>query len=580
MIDYSIIQDEKTDYVAVRSTVNSFGLDHVTDKDITTFFSEFSKYAHIDTGLLPLNGTGLLAYRQAANHSQIVIQHEPGVYRIMWGQHEGDSSAKHYFLAQPYRIVIGDIVDGSLLGARMFYSPVPITSPSNPLYHVNLPNINCRGYRNNGVGWVCLYHNEDWSEIPIGDKVTRLMERCSGAEAYNDANMSETDGPRFYASKSKPVYLTSPTDWEQKTTEEGHLWTLDPDLWIPILVKDRDNQGQHDDNGVPLTLGMALTGDYRAYYYDNITTKPVNAIAREDKQYPHTDVFSIVKKAYVQASNNPKDLQKLDPYAHSIIVRSEYSLTAKSNPLLDQDEDQPTCADCDEPDTQMHTIYNDSVVCSSCIENYNLIYPEEEYYHIDDCVWVESKEQYYLSTNSDLRYCYECCEHHIQSGSTSPVVTKTDDASQYLCLSCAHELAITKCQICYEKMIFHPDYQTDVTELMSVVVDSNAQETQSHISHYCPTCITKVTVCPCGYIRSSGVFQHFEADEWSLIALSGSQEETTCCKSCATADENGNIIYAQPIKSAEVAFNLQSIKAFNAVSINKKVKDNQDDEPF
>ena len=327
---------------------------------------------------------------------------------------------------------------------------------------------------------------------------------------------------------------------------------------------------------------MALTGDYRAYYHDDLTTKPVNAIAREDKEYPHAEVFSLVKKAYVEASTNPQQLQKLDPYAHSIIVRSEYSLTAKNNNLNENnDNDLTTCYDCEEPHHDVTEVHGGSYICSDCLENYSFVLPMEEYYHNDDCVWVESLEAYYLPDDPNIKYCHSGFEYHLQKNSISPVAsTKEEDSENVICFSCVDEDAITKCLLCHEKMIFHPDYETDVTELMSVVVDSDAQETQSHVSHYCPTCITQVTVCPCGYIRPSGVFQHFEADEWSLIALSGSQEETTCCKSCATADEDGNIIYAQPIKSTEVALNLQSIKAFNALSKNKKVKDNQDDEPF
>ena len=107
MIEYSLIQDQDK-YVAVRSTVKSMNLDHVTDKDLSSFFTNFSKYAHFDTGLLPLDGTGLLAYRQAGNHAQIVVQTAPAVSRILWGQSEG-GKVQTYFLAQPYKIYIGDI---------------------------------------------------------------------------------------------------------------------------------------------------------------------------------------------------------------------------------------------------------------------------------------------------------------------------------------------------------------------------------------------------------------------------------------------------------------------------------------
>jgi hypothetical protein len=150
-INYSITNQDGA--LVMRSTVKSFNLDHVTDKDIVSFYRNFSSYAMFDTGLMPLSGTGVLAIRSAGNHTQITFQHEPQINHINWGANEGDRDAVTYTVAQPYRIWIGDLVDGNLYGARMFYSPYPITSPDQQLYHLNLPNTNCKGYRGNGVGW-------------------------------------------------------------------------------------------------------------------------------------------------------------------------------------------------------------------------------------------------------------------------------------------------------------------------------------------------------------------------------------------------------------------------------------------
>ena len=122
-IKYSI---EKQDgNILVRSTVKSFNLDHVTDKDITSYYRNVSNQALFDTGLLPLNGTGTLAIRSAGRHTQIAFQHAPALAYINWGANEGDPKAKAYLLAQPYRIWIADLLDGNLYGARMFYSPYP-----------------------------------------------------------------------------------------------------------------------------------------------------------------------------------------------------------------------------------------------------------------------------------------------------------------------------------------------------------------------------------------------------------------------------------------------------------------------
>jgi len=154
-VTYSFVKDEGN--FVFRSKVNSFNLDHVTDKDVSSFYTSFSNYAYFDTGLLPLDGTGLLGIRKAGDHTQVIYQHKPGMYYVNWGAYERDYDAVKFYFAQPYRIVIIDFLDNNLLGARTFYTVEPATHSGVQLYHVNLPNINCKGYRGNAVGWICLY---------------------------------------------------------------------------------------------------------------------------------------------------------------------------------------------------------------------------------------------------------------------------------------------------------------------------------------------------------------------------------------------------------------------------------------
>ena len=533
MIDYSIIKDEQTKHVAVRSTVKSFNLDHVTDKDLSSFYVNISKYAHIDTGLLPLDGTGLLAYRQAGNHAQIVVQHAPGISRILWGSHEGDSSAKTYMLAQPYRIIIGDILNGNFYGARIFYSINPITSPSQQLYHVNLPNINCKGYRGNGVGWVCLYHRDDWTQIPLGEKVSRLIERCSGSEAYNDANMSETDGPRFYSQNGRPSYLSNPLEWEQKTSEEGYMWTLEQDVWIPILVKDRDNQGQHYPNGEPLTLGMALTGDYQAYYTDSVKTKPVNLIAREDRTYSSDDSFSLIKQAYIESPTLNTFNDQLNPYFHAQQLREKYSQTTSGfNQETDQEQDQDelwfTCDECHDEHSENDEEYfinnNGNKVCQSCFEEY-YVYCEgwDIHLHNDDASYIEEYDSYV--PNDELVACTTCeSVFVIKFNYDNPSYRSFADPKGYyeICTNCLREdsdLPQTVCAnpSCNEPIPMNKMYWDEHNKKYSIVSimyidtvpteDAISQEVSSiknSVYHYkCATSagLFDLGVCPCGNVR-------------------------------------------------------------------------------
>lgn len=262
------------------------GDEFIEDRDTSRFVSELSKTIPFDTGLLP---SGTLSIRQAGANTQIVVVNPPGKYLVIWGAHEGSVDAKTYHLAMPYTIMIGEYRNGEFLGARMFYSPVPPTHLDIPLYHVNLPNINCRGYRGTGVGWVCLYHRDDTTNMTIAEKAAYVGLRCSGNEAYNDGNMSETDGPRFYADNNMPVYTYDPARWEKKSETDGIDWVLDADNWIPILVQGPDNQTQHHPGGKPLTLRDAMYGRASFYYNDDmqrlVRTANLNELAVSTKDF-------------------------------------------------------------------------------------------------------------------------------------------------------------------------------------------------------------------------------------------------------------------------------------------------------
>lgn len=410
-VQYSFVNTDEGN-LTFRSSVNSFGLDHVTDKDMTSFYTSFSNYSYIDTGLMPVDGSGLLALRSAGNHTQIVYQHKPGMYYINWGQYEGDRNATKYYVAQPYRIVIADLMDGNIYGARTFYSPIPVTHPDTPLYHVNLPNINCKGYRGNGVGWICLYHNEDISKYPFGEKLAKVLDRCSGTEAYNDQNMSETDGPRFYSGHNKPIYLYDPNEWQKHSEQNGYEWTLDFDLWIPVLVKDRDHQEKHYPNGNPLTLADAITGNYQAYYTDTTIPKPVNQILRSDYTLPADKVFAWFKQAYNSSTTQPPAINVIES---SQTVKLNQSLAQPVFSVQDDDESWSCddCGECYSPDISPNTTYGSPFICDSCFDNYIYAVNTESYHHPEsgDILWLSMSDTWiYMPTEATAhyKYCGDC----------------------------------------------------------------------------------------------------------------------------------------------------------------------------
>lgn len=346
---YSFVKESSN--VVFRSTVQSFGLDHVTEKDIRSFYTNFSQHAAFDTGLMPLDGTGVLSIRKAGSYTQVAYQHKPGLYYVNWGETERDPNAKKYLFAQPYRIVIIDFKDNNLLGARTFYSKIPVTYPDVQLYHVNLPNINCKGYRGNAVGWICLYHNTDWSTLPFNERLALAIERCSGVESYNDANMSETDGPRFYQTMFSQdpsfSYFWNPVKWEKKTQDEGHDWTLDAP-WIPVMVKDIDSQDRHwiGPDAVPLTFKMALVGSYQSYYTDKVHLKPINALQRNNGVIDTKDIMNYFVQSY---NNSATTFSGLDTFSKSEEFRDKRS-ELNVEPIYETEEEpEQEPEDSDEP---------------------------------------------------------------------------------------------------------------------------------------------------------------------------------------------------------------------------------------
>jgi hypothetical protein len=302
------------------------GVEKKSDITIEDFYKNMSVHASFDTGILPVQGSGLLALRSALGYMQTAYIYEPGIWYINWGSRERSTDAKTYALAQPYRIVISDYFEGKVLGSRTLYSTIPIISGDEQLYHVNLPNLVCKGYGNgNCLGWLCLYHRPSDYKEKFPDKLKHMLDRSSGIETYNDGNMSGTDGPRFYKAmytKSHPKnyndyeYLWNPAVWEKKSKSEGFDWTIDDKLWIPIHCDSVDEQWCHIEGGLPLTFNRALYGHYSAYYQDKEENsakaksqngqmfflpkkKPFNIISRKGESLPKKSIFEALKKSIV-----------------------------------------------------------------------------------------------------------------------------------------------------------------------------------------------------------------------------------------------------------------------------------------
>lgn len=582
-INYSIVKKESGN-ISVSSHVTSFGLDHVTEKDILSFYSNFSSYAAFDTGLLPVSDTGLLAIRTAGEHTQFVYQHAPGMYHVNWADFEGQYAAQVYYVAQPYRIIICDMYQGNLYGARTFYSPAPIVSPDQPLYNVNLPNINCYGYRGNGVGWICLYHKEDWSSLPFNEKIVRFIERCSGVETYNYANMSETDGIKLYKQhRSDKDYLYDPQSWEQKSSEEGYAWTLDPELWIPVIVQDKHNQDKNYNKGQPLTIGDAMTGTYASYYGDEFTQKPINKIINSDMEISHTDIMQMFVQAYAASANLPAHLK--DPYSNTLKIKQQIGSSEFTQSSLfneeQPEEELPFCSHCEsEFDDEVHHDNNGEVLCANCVED-SFIYVSGVGYvcQDDDALYYsEYQGEHFFSPVHSVYSCENCNSYY---GSHKPGTSIADfpifgqhfnGQDYYWCASCIshfvkdNSFTLGVCHSCNTQII--EEFANTKVSSDTLWIHSQDKDPvmtyETLISHYCNKCQYDVIVCPCGSTVPSNSLNP------CLPTLVQEDPKIEVIAACATCINNKDYVSCLPDKhkfsiETSVLDSMMGVVQFNAV---------------
>jgi hypothetical protein len=217
-----------------------------------------------DTGFMSQLNTGLLRYRQIGQFSQVTYQVEPQETLISWGESEG-SSKNLFNLAIPYKIWVADFSKDLLVGLRHFFSPIPAVEIDTTLYHTAFPNTNCKGYQGTSVGWVCLYRTGKDPLVTVSDKIQYAYERESGlSEPYNDNNMSQTDGPRFYKENSINLFKNGEV-WQKRTQEEGLDWVCDASNLIEIRTSQKHHE-KHDSGGSTYTLQAAMEDFYQPYY--------------------------------------------------------------------------------------------------------------------------------------------------------------------------------------------------------------------------------------------------------------------------------------------------------------------------
>lgn len=392
-----------------------------------------------ETGMLP---PGVRSIRKGAGLTQLVIEMPPGVYLTCWGRSEGSGHAV-YQLAMPWRYIVGVFNGDALMGARIFYSPRRVTHERQVLYHANVPNLNCRGYSHNvGVGWVCLYH-QAFSARNAADMARYLIDRCSGGEPFNDNNMSSTDGPRFYhgmltkAQLGDRSFLYDPKVWEAKTEAEGYEWTLEPDLWIPILVEGPDSQLAHKPDGMPLTLGMVMYGQSKFYYQDPYQPKVFDAMVRGHDWDVPTPIEALQAAPQWGSSKAGTELPALALWNSLISRFTKAKAKPRTYPEMNWSplEEPPETFKSIEPDVSGYKVAHSinatstqsSSSCDSCGD------PGAEY--------DESNEVYYCTSCWPYTVCSDCGDNQYTDDMSSLATKYVEtlehfDETNLFCYSC------------------------------------------------------------------------------------------------------------------------------------------------
>lgn len=513
-----------------------------TDSDesaLTSFIDRLGYQIPFDTGLLPLNGSGLLSYRQAEGYVQIIYQFAPQKKIIKWGEYECDVNAGIYELAMPWYIVIIDFKDGYLLGARHFYSVEPIYDWQQQLYAVNLPNTNTLGYGGTSIGWICLYHTMSDPLYRLEDIVNYTMTRVNGlSEPYNTNNMSDTDGPRFYSGRNKKPYLYDPSLWADKTKMEGISWICDPNLLIPLHTSENKSD-KYVEGGVPYTLWRASNEGYSAYYDDSVPIKPhmpgyqrdfdnlFGNMSNYDALAPTFDVLKRIHAAH------------LTPYKHLLADIRKCIGCSKSYPTSIQFQSVVISYDHIDADGDLiDAEYNDW--CPECVEQwsvkldfFNALFMTEILASLDN-----GDGTYVYDLDENAYTCNMCHHAYTEDGFNRRAVfrmTALDSPTPYRAYHCCTACATEEIVKPKTEPFYYLKSSCDEFEVATLqVVDNELVLVKSY--EYYPKG-SGYRQCKCGLVLNSSVAQQCQLDEQSR------------CKSCVNpAGEYSPVIQLSDIR--------------------------------
>lgn len=421
----------------------------------TSFSTIIDNTAHMksyETGLLPVSTSGLLSYRSRDGYEQIIIQLEPAITSVKWGQSESTRDKTIYSLAMPYKIIVGDFEHGVFLGARHFFSMTPAYSWETQLYATGFSNTNNIGYRNTSIGWICLYHGDTSKIVTLAEKIDYIVWRESGlAEPYNYGNMSMTDGPCFYKKYMlKKNHFHSADEWQKKTKAEGMDWVFDPTNYIPYYadISPKAFAATYVDpktaKATAYTLRHASYSNY-APYYGRTEEKPINTFVKNKELDAVMNLLKAAPKAKMvdfAGFGSPKVTKAKAPKLTTMALNQKNILEQKICLCCKKSFPHQTKFTSVITDFYDNLPYQDQEWCSQCVMTASIKMPL-----LDGSLYSVSTYVLYYSEHFDT-YClpWETIECN-NCGETYPTNVKLDNVliyaseyenvhQHYYCITC------------------------------------------------------------------------------------------------------------------------------------------------
>jgi hypothetical protein len=370
---------------------------------------------------------------------------------------------------------------------------------------------------------------------------------------------------------------------------------------MPIFVKDQDHQDRHyydtadGPNAVPLTIQMAMLGDYQGYYTDNIRPKPINSLTRSDLKLQAKSVVNWIARGHNSSSEADVAYNPMEE-ASSLRIKITSAPVIGGHDVDDEDEEFAnhttiTCPISGEPcscdENEMSHDKSGNAYCEPCFSE-NAVYCEnnDEYLHPEsEFLYYDDKKGIHIDTSCvDSATCTNCGTYHWVSSNDkiSVLPIYTSEQGQEICVDCIKDyvtdLSIPHalCSACHDSIIItNIDWQDNFNSpLEEIIIQFNGFDLdfdnpsfqlptiETSQKYFCKSCAGAHTLCPTGHyvhLYKEGMIQlpkSYQVDVFDKQSSSFiSTHVTHLCQSCCDSAFTSGDVSIEDLMSLSDPFN-------------------------